>query len=89
MNTNRRFQLAAAAVLVNAAAALVLLSPRLAHATTCSPQELCVSTSQCYGDIQSLAICTQHAPPGCSVVEHTCLGIVCGSGEQELFCTYQ
>src|ERR1700734_3339460 len=65
MNTKRKIQWAAAAVLVNSVSALSLLPSGVAFATTCNPGRFCVSEVQCIQTDQS--ICAANTPPGCTL----------------------
>ena len=79
MQTQRKIQLTAAAVVANAIAALQLMSPDVANAAACTPGSgiLCDYTGACLlGD--AIAACTALAPAGCTNIQGLCLdGVLC------------
>jgi hypothetical protein len=83
MQVQRKVQLVAAAVLLNALVALSALTPRVAHATTCNP------VSSCDFCPTSLATCNLYAPAGCTATSYTCVtGKLCGGAPYGV-CDYQ
>lgn len=93
MNTKRKIQLAAAAIVANGALALTLLSPTPAMAVTCNDRVLCMTNP--------FPVCTYHAsscegwkPAGCKVVSSTCFNpptplCIDAYKNYALFCNYE
>lgn len=90
MNTQRKLQLSAAAVVANGLVVLGMGLPIEVVADACSPQSVC-GVMYCAGNY---SLCNAVAPAGCTFVSATCTTIVCGywPGGQPLHllnCTYQ
>lgn len=72
MNTKRKIQMAATAVIANGALALALLSAGPALAATCGPLQFCGTQFACQqGLVQG---CIRHTPPGCTYSSSVCGG---------------
>jgi hypothetical protein len=87
MNTNRKIQLAAAAVIANGALALGLLSPSSARAAGCGVKYVCVTGTINFCIADTGAACVEATPPGCTISGQVCEG-ECGVGKVEAACLY-
>jgi hypothetical protein len=89
MNTYRKIQLSAAAVIANGALALGLLSPSPARATTCGQLTLCSTFSgeaQCL--VEKASFCEAYTPAGCTYTSSYCTPTLCILNHLEVVCTY-
>jgi hypothetical protein len=74
METKRKLQIGAAAVIANGLVALTVMSPRPALANPCSPKTVCGwPSATCAANAHT--VCVNNAPPGCTVTSATCSGI--------------
>ena len=87
MNTKRKIQLGALAVIVSGPMALGLLAPLPAMATTCNPLNTCIPTGLCPGNGYAQGYCVTHAPAGCKFLQFTCVPDTQCGGTQ-LNCAY-
>jgi len=90
MNINRKFQLAALAVVANGALALGLLSPHPALAATCGGRSICVSQFSCQN--QQTQACNSIKPPGCTLVSSVCTypdHTLCFGNTYRVLCNFQ
>jgi hypothetical protein len=84
----RRTGLLALLAAVNGIMASMLLSGT-AVAASCPTWSGCeFSSPNCIQSITN-TICAAHVPPGCSISQAICLGLVCGNGELGYLCTYK
>jgi hypothetical protein len=70
MQTTRKLQLSAAAVIANALAALSATSPTIALANPCEPKTVCVPGATCPSALAT-NYCQTIASPGCTVTAVT------------------
>jgi hypothetical protein len=83
MQTKQKLRLGAAAVILNGLMALSVVSPRIAHAQSCPPINMC---HHCF---TTLAQCQALAPPGCTAITFGCVVGGCGEGISLGTCTFQ
>jgi hypothetical protein len=83
METRRKIQFGALAVVANGLLALTLLSPRPALANPCSNQNVCVGTCV------TVAYCQSIAQPGCTATGVFCTGLPCSPVFETSVCEYQ
>jgi hypothetical protein len=77
METKRKLQLSAAAVIANGLLALTAMSPRPALANPCSPNSSCDYVGTTCNTGAAIARCNAyHAAPGCTATAATC-GSLC------------
>jgi hypothetical protein len=69
METKRKLQLGALAVIVNGFAVIGGLSPEVAQANPCSPVSACSPPRVCMNQAQ---YCADIAPAGCTATSSTC-----------------
>ncbi len=72
MNINRKVQLAAAAVIVNGALAVSVLSPNPSLAGTCNTKSGCSGIFVCQNPSIRASYCAGIADPGCTYVSSWC-----------------
>jgi hypothetical protein len=94
MNTNRKIQLSAAAVIVNGVLALGLLSPRPALAASCQYTRCGVPAAICMSASDRAMICETYIPPGCTTYVSSgcegaepCVGTL--QGGDEVVCIFK
>jgi hypothetical protein len=79
METKRKIQFGAAAVVANALLALSAMSPSPAFANPCAAKPLCLPG--CLNQQGLLSVCQSVANPGCTVTSATCSGGTCGPAD--------
>jgi hypothetical protein len=68
MQSKRKLQFIASAVILNGVLALTAMAPRVALANPCAPITACLPNTGVCG----AALCAQLAQPGCTNTSHTC-----------------
>lgn len=71
MQTTRKIQLGAVAVIANSLLALTVLGPRPAFANPCAPIQQCIPGNTCTNGNYT-ALCQSLAQPGCTTTSNTC-----------------
>jgi hypothetical protein len=86
MNTQRKIQLAAAAVVANGALALAFLFTGPALAGTCPSKSLCLAA--CPNQNQYPQLCAPFTPPGCTFFFASC-SLGGGCTQDKVTCNYR